>query len=108
MTEIKITTVKAPYPRNLADEHFHLRAKLADLKVELAAVEAAILSTKRPFLEGNFASVRVSSTKDGFSIDYKRAAEEMLAPNVLSKFRKFRKGGWRFTSTARQGDEDVA
>ena len=108
MSNITIMTTKAKYPGNLADEHFHLKAQIADLKRELSAVEDAIYLSGERVIEGNFARVTVSEVKPGTAIDYKAAAEAYLAPAVVAGFTKLRNGSIRVISNARQGHLDIA
>lgn len=108
MTNVTIVTPKASHPGNLADEYLHLKAQLADLKKAEAQIKDAILATGKDVVEGNFGRVTVSQIADRDTIDYKRAAETMIAPKALSNFTKLVSGGFRFNVKARRGDEEKA
>ena len=108
MTLVTITTQKAKAPGNLADEYLHLKAQLADLKRQEADLQKMILATGKDVIEGNFGRVSVSEISDRNQIDYKQAAETLIAPAKLATFTKFVQGGFRFNVRARRGDEEKA
>ena len=108
MTTITITTTKAKHPKNLADEHFHLKACIAGMKAKLKAVEREIEKTGLNVIEGNFARVTCSEIKVFAAIDYKAAAEECLTPALLAGYVKYSKAHFRVVSKSRRGDDKVA
>ena len=108
MSKLHIIADKAPYPQNLADEHFHIKARIADLKRDLKKIEDKLYATGQPVIEGNFARVTVSEVQPSWVIDYKEAATTLLKPEQVSKFTKLRSGSVRVVSKARQGTDKVA
>lgn len=108
MSIVTITTKKAAYPTNLADEYLHLKAQLAELKQQEKELQDAIVATGRDVIEGNFGRVVVSVLADREAIDYKAAAEELISARKLAKFVKFVSGGYRFNVRARTGEEEKA
>lgn len=105
MTNITIIAAKAAYPGNLADEYLHLKAQMADLKKAEDALKDAILATGKASIEGNFGRVVVSEIVQRVTIDYKRAAETMIAPKVLADFTRVLPGNYRFNVKARIGEK---
>lgn len=97
-----ITTQKARHPGNLADDYLHLKAQMADLKKQEKALQDAILATGKDIVEGNFGRVSVSEIADREDLDYKRAAQTMIAPKVLANFTRQVAGFYRFNVRARK------
>jgi len=104
MTTITITTQKAKYPGNLADEYLALKAEKAELAEREAALKDKILAAGESTIEGNFGRVVVSRRAPTIVVDYIKAAKDNLSQRVLEQYETMRQGSVTFNVRARVAD----
>jgi hypothetical protein len=70
MTMITISTQKARFPGNLADELGALQAQIKELRDKERMLKDSLIATRKAKVEGNFFSVSISDIEDAYPIDW--------------------------------------
>ena len=87
-----------------ADEFLRLKAEIAEKNEELARVKKCLERLGPRSVEGELGRVVIVKVDDAFVVDFKAAATSALKEAVLSKYKKVKRGGYKFTGYARTGE----
>ncbi len=102
--QIQITTTKAAFPGNLADELGRLQAEIKALREQERQLKDALIATGQAKVEGNFFATTISYIEASTPIDWE-VAFKTLVPKTRQdrayEFTKYRAATYRVAARAK-------